>query len=299
MSVQPVSSSSYPQPLPELPAMHPVNQGLVCSLPNAEASACQHHDDATHAHASEVCSEHDAEKPAGACSPFEPCKKEAGLNPKTGFENSLAAAISLLMEDGTANATNAPARILFVGGCRMPSLARYLALQLPGTGLVLADADARWVERAKQMIGCRYAFEHIDPLQLPFESDRFGMTLVLNSAAALGAHEPEINERLMSRWMSQLARVTHNASGGGQLIWGELQSGFLFKTMGKHLPEMPEALEQWGIDDAVGSIRTPKLDALMRLLFRYGRVNQRLMPYPWRLFSTQLHAIREDRLRLA
>jgi hypothetical protein len=60
---------------------------------------------------------------------------------------------------------------------------------------------------------------------------------------------------------------------------------------------MPEALERWGINNP-RTVRTPKLDTLMQLLFRYGRVQQRLMPYPWRVFRSELHAIREDRLIL-
>ncbi|MEB3207150.1 MAG: hypothetical protein VKK59_07395 [Vampirovibrionales bacterium] len=263
----------------------PVNQGLICTLP-PQPHSC----DLTTAPPVGV-SEDDRCDAQNTCQGEQTgiCSKQTDdLAATSSFEQTLQQALLFMIEA----LPKTPDRILFVGGCRMPAVARFLALQLPQSRITLADADPVWVERAKGVIGCRCAFIAIDPLVLPFESDRFDLTLVFNSLSSHSNGTSGLQPDDLPRFMSQLARVTH-----GQLIWGELQTGFLFKSLGQRLPSMPDALERWGIQDPP-AVRSPKLDSLMTLLFRYGRVKQRFMPYPWRVFRADLHSVREDRLVL-
>jgi hypothetical protein len=263
----------------------PVNQGLICTLDS------QPHSCGFTADPSRVVSEDDRCDSQNACQGEQTgtCSKQTDdLVATSSFEQTLQQALLFMIEA----LPTTPDRILFVGGCRMPAVARFLALQLPQSRITLADADPVWVERAKAVIGCRCAFIAMDPLVLPFESDRFELTLVFNSLSENSNGTPGLDSNDLPRFMSQLARVTC-----GQLIWGELQTGFLFKSLGQRLPSMPDALERWGIQDP-RAVRSPKLDNLMTLLFRYGRVKQRLMPYPWRVFRADLHSVREDRLVL-
>lgn len=178
-----------------------------------------------------------------------------------------------------------PRSILMVGGCRQRVLARKLAFLFPATKITLVDPDPEQVRRAEADIHCRFSFIPSDLAHLPFEDNRFDLTLVPNLFEFLPAKPEAWEEALV-----HLARVTD-----GHLFFSLQQQGVWWQLLGSRWPNFQAALSRHGL--TLPEAQLPQTQVIQAAR-RYGEVCYRVNPYPWSMWMLKLRPIRETRLVL-
>ncbi len=192
---------------------------------------------------------------------------------RSSFYNALDLSFDEVMRE--------PKRILMIGGCRQRDFAQHIALILPGSEIVLVDPDPLETQKAKEEICCRFKFIDAPLEALPFEADSFDLTFGHNMLAYAQDWQ---------KALSEVGRVTSENfffSFHQPVTW----------SIAKRFPHMAAALKEMGIDQLPQQV--PDTNDLLTQIRLYATPKTRFKPFPWNVWMSTMHPIREEKLVLA
>lgn len=206
-----------------------------------------------------------------------PCEQPCEPGQETRWQRLFKASLWNTLDLCFDEVYSEPKKILIVGGCRQMDLSQRLALLLPAADITLVDPDEEITRKTKEEVCCRFKFIAAPLEKLPFDTSEFDLTVAHNFLAY-----PERDWRAA---MSELGRVTQK-----NLLFS-VHRPWLWK-LGRMLPGACYGMNALGLQLPP---RVPEKFELLTHLYLYAKVKNRLSPFPWTVYMTEMRPDKEEK----